>query len=192
MSVKQVLKLESEALTGQPVTIPFQFSDTSSFPPIFFDKDPTKRKKIPDSIVIRPITVRTWERLKPLLTLIEQDDKDKMIALNDSAFNSEVESLMSKYDSLLFEIVCVGIHNKKGNMPKWFRETLKDNSTWEDVYILLNAILFRLSVNPFSNSITLLKSVSPIAEAEIIALQKNSRTWYSKVGSCSLPSAVRR
>lgn len=175
MSVKQVIKLESEAVTGQPVKIPFDFSDRSSIPE---GKDPG------DTIVIRPITLRTWERLKPLLALIEQEDKDKMVALQDSVFNSETESLMSKYDNLLFEIVCIGIHNKKTDMPDWFKETLKDNCTREDVYILLNAIFFRLLVNPFFNSITLLKSVSPISEAEIIALQKNSQTWRSKAGSC--------
>lgn len=175
MSVKQVIKLESEAVTGQPIKIPFEFSDRSSIP---------EGKNPGDTIVIKPITVRTWERLKPLLVLIEQDDKDKLVALKDSAFNSEIESLMSKYDSLLFEIVCIGIHNKKGDMPNWFKEVLKDNCTWEDIYILLNAIFFRLLINPFSNSITLLKSVSPMSEEEIIALQKNSQTWRSKAGSC--------
>ena len=176
MSVKQVIKLESEAVTGQPVKIPFEFSDRSSIPE---GKDPG------DTIVIRPIALRTWERLKPLLALIEQADKDKMVALQDSVFNSETESLMNKYDNLLFEIVCIGIHNKKSDMPDWFKETLKDNCTWEDVYILLNAIFFRLLVNPFFNSIILAKSVSPIGEAEIIALQENSQTWYSKADSCS-------
>lgn len=175
MSVKQVIKLESEAVTGQPIKIPFEFSDRSSIP---------EGKNPGDTIVIKPITVRTWERLKPLLVLIEQDDKDKLVALKDSAFNSEIESLMSKYDNILFEIVCIGIHNKKNDMPEWFKDTLKDNCTWEDIYILLNAIFFRLLINPFSNSITLLKSVSPISEAEIIALQKNSQTWRSKAGSC--------
>lgn len=175
MSVKQVIKLESEAVTGQPIKIPFEFSDRSSIP---------EGKNPGDTIVIKPITVRTWERLKPLLVLIEQDDKDKLVALKDLAFNSEIESLMSKYDNILFEIVCIGIHNKKNDMPEWFKDTLKDNCTWEDIYILLNAIFFRLLVNPFFNSITLCKSVSPIGEAEIIALQKNSQTWLSKAGSC--------
>lgn len=175
MSVKQVIKLESEAVTGQPVKIPSQFSDRSSIP---------EGKNPGDTIVIKPITVRTWERLKPLLVLIEQEDKDKLVALKDSVFNSEVELLMSKYDNILFEIVCIGIHNKKSDMPEWFKDTLKDNCTWEDVYILLNAIFFRLLINPFSNSITLLKSVSPMSEEEIIALQKNSQTWRSKAGSC--------
>lgn len=182
MSVKQVIKLESEAVTGQPVKIPFEFSDRSSIP---------EGKNPGDTIVIKPITVRTWERLKPLLILVEQEDKDRLVALKDSVFNSEVELLMSKYDNLIFEIVCIGIHNKKGDMPKWFKDTLKDNCTWEDVYILLNAILFRLLINPFSNSITLLKSVSPISEAEIIALQENSQTWRFKAGSCSSLSAVK-
>lgn len=108
MSVKQVIKLESEAVTSQSVTIPFEFSDRSSIP----DGKPPG-----DTIVIKPITVRTWERLKPLFVLIEQEDKDRLVALKDSVFNSEVELLISKYDNLIFEIVCIGIHNKKGDMP---------------------------------------------------------------------------
>lgn len=82
---------------------------------------------------------------------------------------------MSKYDELIFEIVCIGIHNRKGDMPEWFREALKDNCSWQDTYILLNAILFRLNTNSFSNTITLLQSVSPLGEEEIIALQENKK-----------------
>jgi hypothetical protein len=54
---------------------------------------------------------------------------------------------------------------------------LKDNCTWEDVYVLLNAILFRIGFNPFINSITTLQSVSPMAEAEIIAALKNLESY---------------
>lgn len=95
---------------------------------------------------------------------------------------------MAKYDEIIFEIVCLGIHNKKGNMPAWFREVLKDNCTWEDIYILLNAILFRIGCNPFSRTITALEAVSPLDEEELIALQKNNETWKNrsrKVASCS-------
>lgn len=175
MSVKQVVKFESEAVTGQPVKIPFEFSDKSSIP---------EGKEPGDTIVIKPITVRTWLKLKPLLLQIEQNDIDKVVAKNGVEFDSEIMDIIIKYDELIFDIVCLGINNKKRDMPQWFNETLKDNCTWEDIYILLNAILFRLLVNPFFNSITLLKSVSPLGEAEIIALQKNSQTWKSKADSC--------
>lgn len=87
---------------------------------------------------------------------------------------------MAKYDELIFEIVCLGIHNKKGDMPAWFREVLKDNCTWEDLYILLNAILFRLGCNPFSRTIIALEAVSPLSEEEIIALQENNETWVGR------------
>lgn len=73
-------------------------------------------------------------------------------------------------------------------MPAWFREVLKDNCIWEDIYILLNAILFRIGCNPFSRTITALEAVSPLSEEELIALQKNSETWKNrnrKAASCS-------
>lgn len=73
-------------------------------------------------------------------------------------------------------------------MPNWFRDVLRDNCTWQDMYILLNAILFRIGCNPFLNTITAMRAVSPISEEEIIALQRNSKTWMKdqEVASCSL------
>ena len=120
MSVKQILQLESESVSCQPVAIPFEFTRLESLP---------KGKVVGGCIVITPITVRTW-----------------------------------------------------------FREVLKDNCTWEDIYILLNAILYRIGCNPFSRTIIALEAVSPLSEVEIIALQKNSETWKKKAlkaASCS-------
>ena len=67
---------------------------------------------------------------------IDKADKDAIVAHKDVTFDSVLSELMAKYDELIFEIVCLGIHNKKGDMPAWFREVLKDNCTWEDLYIL--------------------------------------------------------
>lgn len=179
MSVKQVLQIESNVTTDQPVKIPFEFTRLDLLP---------KGKKLGDSIVITPITVRTWFRIKPLLLYIDKQDREILTANKDSGFTSEIADLMAKYDEIIFEIVCLGIHNKRGNMPAWFREVLKDNCTWEDLYVLLNAILFRIGCNPFSRTITALEAVSPLSEEELIALQKNNETWKSrsrKVVSCS-------
>lgn len=183
MSIKQVIQLESSSVTGQPIKIPFDFSDLSSLP---------KGKQIGDNIVIKPITVRTWFKLKPLLVQIDSEDTDVLAVKKGVEYDKEIEQVISKYDALLFEIVCTGIHNKKGDMPDWFKDVLKDNCTYNDIYILLNAILFRLNVNPFFNSITLCKAVSPLSEEEIIALQKNKETWIPKAASCSSPSAAKR
>ena len=179
MSIKQVLQLESESVSCQPVTIPFEFTRLESLP---------KGKTVGDSIVINPITVRTWFRIKPLLLYIDKEDGAVLVVGKDRGFSSRVAELMAKYDEIVFEIICLGIHNKKGDMPAWFREVLKDNCTWEDIYILLNAILYRIGCNPFSRTIIALEAVSPLSEAEIIALQRNSETWKKivlKVASCS-------
>ena len=179
MSVKQVLQIESNVVTDQPVKIPFEFTRLDLLP---------EGKKLGDSIVITPLTVRTWFRIKPLLLHIDKQDREILTANKDTGFNNEIADLMAKYDEIIFEIVCLGIHNKKGNMPAWFREVLKDNCTWEDIYILLNAILFRIGCNPFSRTITALEAVSPLDEEELIALPKNNETWKNrsrKVASCS-------
>ena len=173
MSVKQVLQLESESVSCQPVSIPFELPEG---------------KTVGDSIAITPITVRTWFRIKPLLLYIDKEDREVLIADKNKGFSNQVAELIAKYDELIFEMVCLGIHNKKGDMPDWFREVLKDNCTWEDIYILLNAVLYRVGCNPFSRTIIALEAVSPLSEVEIIALQKNSETWKKKAlkaASCS-------
>lgn len=182
MSVKQTIQIESSTVTSQPIKIPFEFKDISSVP---------EGKKCGESIVITPLTVRTWFQLKPLLILIEKEDLDSLVADENNIVSEETIKLIDKYDELLFKIVCIGIHNKKGNMPKWFQDTLKNNCTWEDIYIILNAILFRLNFNPFFSSITLCKNVSPLSEEEIIALQENQKTWIPKVASCFSQSAMK-
>ena len=113
------------------------------------------------------------------------------MAHKDVTFDSVLSELMAKYDELIFEIVCLGIHNKKGDMPAWFREVLKDNCTWEDLYILLNAILFRLGCNPFSRTIIALEAVSPLSEEEIIALQENNETWVGSLYYVTRRSGIR-
>ena len=119
---------------------------------------------------------------------IDKEDREVLIADKNKGFSNQVAELIAKYDELIFEMVCLGIHNKKGDMPDWFREVLKDNCTWEDIYILLNAVLYRIGCNPFSRTIIALEAVSPLSEVEIIALQKNSETWKKKAlkaASCS-------
>ena len=179
MSVKQVLQIESNVVTDQPVKIPFEFTRLDLLP---------EGKKLGDSIVITPLTVRSWFRIKPLLLHIDKQDREILTANKDTGFKNEIADLMAKYDEIILEIVCLGIYNKRGNMPAWFREVLKDNCTWEDIYILLNAILFRIGCNPFSRTITALEAVSPLDEEELIALQKNNETWKNrnrKAASCS-------
>lgn len=179
MSVKQVLQIESNVVTDQPVKIPFEFTRLDLLP---------EGKKLGDSIVITPLTIRTWFRIKPLLLHIDKQDREILTANKDTGFNNEIADLMAKYDEIIFEIVCLGIHNKRGNMPAWFREVLKDNCTWEDIYILLNAILFRIGCNPFSRTIIALEAVSPLSEEELIALQKNNESWKNQPRKAALCS----
>lgn len=167
MSVKFLAKIESETVTEIPIKIPFEFTDKSSLPP---GKEPG------DSIVIRPLTVRTWFRIRPLLLQIEKEDLKKLIH-KAGEVNENLPEIMDKYSELLLDIVCLGIHNRKSHPPRWFREVLIDNSTWEDIHILFNAIIYRIGFFPFCNSITTLTNVSPLGEQEIIAAQKNLKTW---------------
>lgn len=166
--IKELIQLETDTVIEKPLKIPFDFDNKESLPK---GKDPG------DCIVISPITVRTWFKLKPLLLSIDNKDFDKLVAKEELLPDAELSEIIGKYDELLLDIICIGIHNKKSDPPAWFKEVLKDNCTWKDIYILLNAVLFRIGYNPFCKSITILKNVSPLTEAEIIAAQKNLESW---------------
>lgn len=168
MSIINFIHLETDAITENPVKIPFEFNDTGSLP---------EGKVLSDSIVIRPMTVRTWFRIKPLLMEISKEDYDKLIYRNVKIPDSEIRDIMTKYDNTIAQIVFIGIHNKHGEMPQWFRDVLLANCHWNDLFILLNAILFRIGQQSFCKSITTLRNVSPLTEAEIIAAQKNLESW---------------
>ena len=167
MSIKNLFQQESESVTGQPVKILFEFTNRDSIPA---GKNPG------DCIVIKPITVRTWFKIRPLLLEIEKEDIDRMI-VKEGELPEDFPELMNKYGELLLDVVCLGIHNKPNNPPEWFKQVLADNSTWEDIRILFNAIIYRIGYHPFCTSITMLRNVSPLRETEIIAAQKNLQSW---------------
>ena len=81
MSVKQVLQIESNVVTDQPVKIPFEFTRLDLLP---------EGKKLGDSIVITPLTIRTWFRIKPLLLHIDKQDREILTANKDTGFNNEI------------------------------------------------------------------------------------------------------
>ena len=64
--------MESDTVTEVPVIIPFDFTNKESLP---------KGKDVGDKIVISPITLRTWFKLKPLLFQIEVEDFDRLIEI---------------------------------------------------------------------------------------------------------------
>ena len=135
MGIAHIISLESDAVTEKPVRIPYEFPDTHSVP---------EGKSPGDHIMITPITVRTWFKIKPLLMQIQQEDLERLLLPPGKPFSSIALETINKYDELLLDVICLGVHNQKSDPPAWFREVLKDNSTWEDIGILLNAILFRL------------------------------------------------
>ncbi|MEG1544586.1 MAG: hypothetical protein RR382_08705 [Tannerellaceae bacterium] len=150
------------------IKIPFDFSDKSNVP---------DGVKLNDEIVITPITVRTWFKIKSLLIQIDTDDIQKMVCSKDEPYPAHAEEIIAKYDDIILDILCIGIHNKKSDPPEWFREVLKDNSRWGDLFILLNAVLFRIGYPAFCKSITVLRNVSPLTMKEMIAFTTNLESW---------------
>ena len=119
------------------------------------------------------------DALPPAIETKGKEEESQEFDLRDNAceVSAKAYKALEKYGELIFEIVCMGIHNRPGDMPKWFRETLKASCTFTDVYILFNAIFYRLGVQSFLKSITAAKAVSPISREEIIAFQENKKSW---------------
>ena len=177
--IKDLYIQDCSTAVEQAIKIPFEFSDKSSIP---------KGVELRDEIVITPITVRSWFKIKSLLIQIDTQDIQKFVCSKDEPYPLHAEEMIAKYDDIILDIVCLGIHNKKTDPPGWFREVLKDNSRWDDILILLNAILFRTGYPAFCRSITTLQSVSPLRMKEIIAFTTNLESWkeHQKAASDSL------
>lgn len=177
--IKDLYIQDCSTAIEQTIRIPFEFADRSSLP---------DGVKLNDEIVITPLTVRTWFKIKSLLIQIETEDIQKMICSEEQPYPVHAEEMIAKYDDIILDIICIGIHNKKSDPPEWFREVLKDNSRWSDLLILLNAILFRIGYPAFCKSITILKNVSPLTMKEMIAFTTNLESWkeHRKAASGSL------
>ena len=106
--IKHLSQLESDTITEQAIVIPFDFSNKESVP---------EGKDLGDTIVIKPITVRTWFRIRPLILQIEKEDLEKIVVKKDEV-NLDLADIMAKYDDLIVDIICLGIHNKKSNPPE--------------------------------------------------------------------------
>ena len=91
MSIKNLFQQESESVTGQPVKIPFDFTNRDSIP---------EGKNPGDCIVIKPITVRTWFKIRPLLLEIEKEDIDRMI-VKKGELPEDFPKIIDKYLSLI-------------------------------------------------------------------------------------------
>lgn len=169
MSITNFLHLEADAIAENPVRIPFKWDFKDNIPP---------NVDLGDELIINPITVQTWFRIKPLIMDIERNDFDNLIQKPVSSIpDIELINLIGKYDTTLLQIIFLGLHNQPGELEDWKKKALADNCTWSDIFILANAVLFRIGQQSFRKSITVLQNVSPLTEPEIIAAQSNLESW---------------
>ncbi len=161
--IQGLLQLQSSLITDQPIKIPFEAEDTSMLPEGISYKE----------IIITPAKVGTVFRITPLLAKIDKADLDNITVNHERKFAPEAIELFDKYSDTVLEVICLGIHNQQSEYPDYLKDFLSANSTWEDLHILLNAILFRLGSLGFINSTTHMKRVGLTDAAEMIALQKN-------------------
>jgi len=168
--IAKLLHEQTEAITEKPFILKngedYSINDDSMIP---------EGKQVHE-ISIRPLKVITVVKLTPLCLQISKEDLKKIIANKKFSFNPQTLELLSKYSELILDIICIGIHNKKGDSPPWFKEFLKVNFTWEDLHVFLNAVFFRMGHQSFYKSTTLVSRMGPMSDKGIIACQKNLKT----------------
>lgn len=193
---QKLLELQADSIADIPLRVPFDIHDHSMLPGDFpmetkreylkkwrwpwvkakIKKRPLFTVKRSTSIVIEPQKVGTFFRFSTLLSKIQHEDLEKITVDQERDFDVSAPEAIAKYGPVIVEIICVGIHNRKGAFPEYMPEFIRENCTWKDLHFFLNAILFRIGTMAFTNSTTLLKKVGPRA-AEKIALQKNLTSW---------------
>jgi len=165
--LQKLLDLQADSIADIPLEVPFEAHDRSMLP----------EEKTMDKIVIEPQKVGTVFRLIPLINKIKKEDLEKISVNTERDFDESAPELFAKYGEIIIEVICIGLHNRKGTYPEYMPEFLKENCTWGDLHFFLNAILFRMGTIAFINSTTELMKVGPGA-VEMIALQKkNLETW---------------
>lgn len=169
LAVHRAVEDQIDAILEKPFVIDFEIEHRWMVP---FWKW-RKMKKI----TIRPMTVETYFKILPLVVQFEDDDLGKITEARTTT--PDVVKVMKKYSELVVNIVFIGLWNRPGMMPRWFRKFLMSNCTMEDYHIFLSAILYRMGVRSFYQSIMLEKRMSPMEQKEIIALQKNVETYLT-------------
>jgi len=162
-----MLSWQSNLITSTPAVFPFKADDISMLP----------QGVVIDNITISPIKVGTAQRIAQISSEISEDDFKKVIVNQKTAFHPKAPELFSKYTDSILEIICLGINNRKDVYPPYLKEFLKANCRWEDLHLLLNAILFRMGTMSFINSTTSLKRVGLQSSVEIIAMLENLQSW---------------
>ena len=162
-----MLQWQSNLITGTPAVFNFEAKHVSMLP------DGVKI----DKITIYPQKVGTALRIAAIAREIDSEDLKKITVNQKSAFHIKAPELFVKHSETLLEIICLGIHNAQDSYPSYLKDYLKENCTWEDLHVLLNAVLFRMGTLSFINSTISLKKVGLQSSMEIIAMQKNLKSW---------------
>jgi len=164
--LQNILDLQADSIAELPFIVPFEVEDRSMLP----------EGVVIDKISIYPLKVGTVFRIIPQISKIRKEDLEKISVNPERDFDESAPEVMGQHGDVIIEVICLGIHNKKGAYPEYYPEMLRENCTWKELHLLLNAVLFRFGTMAFIGSTTALMKVGPGAE-EIIALQKNLESW---------------
>ena len=140
-----------------------------------FDMRREEGKNITE-LMVYPAKVATFLQIHNLIAKVDKEDLDKIVVSQERAYDAEAPDIMAKYEGVIIDIICHGLHNRRGPYPAYMPEFIRANCTWRDLHVILNSILSRLGQMAFIESTTALTRVGPGA-AEMIALQKNLQTW---------------
>jgi len=164
--IGKLIRLQSQFITGQPAIFKFTADDKSMLPDGFDDS----------VIKIYPLKVGTVIRVSGKISEISDEDLETITAIQDVPVSTRAYVAIGKYSDTVIDIICLGIHNQKSAYPEYLHEFIKENCTHEDLFVLLNAVLYRMGTMSFINSTTEMKKVG-LQNMEIIAMRKNLESW---------------
>lgn len=167
--ILHLLELQGSLITDVPLEIPFTVDDPSMLP----------EGIVMDKIIVNLLKVGTVFRINPLIAKIDNEDLKKVTVSRDQKYDASIQEVFEKYSEVVLEIICMGIHNKNTPYPDYLKDFLRENCTWEDLHIILNAVLFRMGALSFLDSTTEIAKVGLQSAEEIIALQQNLESWQS-------------
>ena len=138
---------------------------------------------------IRPATLRTMSRISKELVgddLPPMPEDNTYLQWVFNAINDNVEKQA--------RILAIAIHNQKSEVPTELVDFILDSFTATDLFKVIQAVIDKLNIIPFMNTITSTKSiqvlkteqVSPIENEEIIASGEQSEVLSSILGSATI------
>ena len=152
---EQILSAVSKAVIDDATTISVDIKPKSWFHAILMRLG-MKPKEI--KYVLTGATYNTLMRAVPLLLKIQHDE---MPEAGEGRLDWAYKTAMDNGE-LMKKVICIVIHNKRGEYPKELEAFVEDNFESKDFFKIAHAAVTKLDVMSFSNTIRSVRGLNPL------------------------------